>query len=205
LLLKLERLLEELNKAIGNVSYSRHQWGGAADIFIDGLFGKSFYEPYHGGLGQYLGNQAHGPLVLWLLGVLMQLGVVARGGALVSDQWVARSAFWALLLGTVAAGVAAIFGDMALEIAMDKGFPLEALEAHEEIASTALWLFVAISACLVFVRWRGIHLKPALNWGLVVLGLVGLVVMFYAAYLGGQLVYDLGRGNSDLKTGLSSK
>lgn len=114
LLLKLELLLEELNKAgvtvsgfhvlsgyrtpfynkaIGNVSYSRHQWGGAADIFIDesprdgimddlnkdgkiteadakwlydfidGLFGKSFYEPYHGGLGQYRANQAHGPFV----------------------------------------------------------------------------------------------------------------------------------------------
>ena len=114
LLLKLELLLEELNKsgrpvsgfhvmsgyrtpsynkAIGNVAYSRHIWGGAADIFIDesprdgvmddlnndgkitsadakwlydfidGLFGKSFYEPYRGGLGQYNANHVRGPFV----------------------------------------------------------------------------------------------------------------------------------------------
>jgi hypothetical protein len=114
LLLKLELILEEFNKrgyrcdtfhimsgyrtpfynkSIGNVRYSRHVWGGAADIFvdedpkdemmddlnrdgkndyrdaallydiIDDLYGKPFYAPFLGGLGRYKKTPAHGPFV----------------------------------------------------------------------------------------------------------------------------------------------
>lgn len=81
------------NAAIGNVKYSRHVWGGAADIYIDEnpqdgvmddldgngvfdegdaavlydvvdeLYGKTFYEPFIGGLGRYRRTEAHGPFV----------------------------------------------------------------------------------------------------------------------------------------------
>lgn len=114
LLLKLELILEKVNEAghrcdtffvmsgyrtpyynhlIGNVKYSRHQWGGAADIFIDEvppaevmddlngdgrldvrdahelygiidrMFGKAWYEPFIGGLGAYRKTSNHGPFV----------------------------------------------------------------------------------------------------------------------------------------------
>ena len=114
LLLKLELILEEVNrkghradslhvmsgyrtpfynKAIGNVRYSRHVWGGAADIFIDeaprdgnmddlnrdgvvderdasvlhdivdGLYGRSFFAPFLGGLARYRATSADGPFV----------------------------------------------------------------------------------------------------------------------------------------------
>jgi hypothetical protein len=114
LLLKLELILEEVNRrghradtfhimsgyrtphynrAIGNVEYSRHLWGGAADIFIDhsprngmmddlngdgridlddagvlydiidSLRDEAWFEPYRGGLGKYPANAAHGPFV----------------------------------------------------------------------------------------------------------------------------------------------
>jgi hypothetical protein len=114
LLLKLELLLEEVNRrgprcdsfhvmsgyrtpyynaAIGNVRYSRHVWGGAADIFIDenprdgtmddlnrdgridlkdaavlydiidDLYGRPWYAPFLGGLARYRKKQAHGPFV----------------------------------------------------------------------------------------------------------------------------------------------
>lgn len=114
LLLKLELILERVNekgikarsfnilsgyrtpyynKAIGNVQYSRHIYGGAADIFIDEeppfdmmddlngdgkldkqdvevlksiveeMFGKSWYEPFIGGLGGYGRTSTHGPFV----------------------------------------------------------------------------------------------------------------------------------------------
>jgi len=114
LLLKLELILEQVNAKgyraetfnvlsgyrtpyynalIGNVKYSRHCWGGAADIFIDEnpkdnmmddlnndgasdyhdaqilydiideLYGKAFYTPYVGGLGKYKKTSAHGPFV----------------------------------------------------------------------------------------------------------------------------------------------
>ena len=81
------------NKAIGNVKYSRHLWGGAADIFIDEnpkdnmmddlnkdrinnwkdakilydiidqMYGRTFYEAFTGGLGRYKKTTNHGPFV----------------------------------------------------------------------------------------------------------------------------------------------
>jgi len=114
LLLKLEYLLEKVNekglrcdsffvmsgfrtpyynKMIGNVRYSRHQWGGAADIYVDespkdgypddlngdgqidrydalflydmfdDLSGSSDYKAFVGGLGRYRKTAAHGPFV----------------------------------------------------------------------------------------------------------------------------------------------
>ncbi len=81
------------NKAIGNVRYSRHQWGGAADVFIDespedgvmddlngdgridrqdaevlyrlfeGQVKRKAYEPFTGGMGLYGATSSHGPFV----------------------------------------------------------------------------------------------------------------------------------------------
>jgi hypothetical protein len=75
------------------VKYSRHVWGGAADVFVDenprdgmmddlnadgahdyrdaavlyelvdGLYDKPFYAPFVGGLGRYKKTAAHGPFV----------------------------------------------------------------------------------------------------------------------------------------------
>jgi len=114
LLLKLELILEKVNeqgiscstfhvmsgyrtpyynKLIGNVKYSRHLWGGAADIFvdehprdgmmddlnrdgqinfhdagvlydiIDRMYGKPWYQRFLGGLGRYEKTNSHGPFV----------------------------------------------------------------------------------------------------------------------------------------------
>jgi hypothetical protein len=114
LLLKLELLLEHLNQngiaaetltvmsgfrtpfynaAIGNVPYSRHVYGGAADIYIDAaprddimddlngdgrsdyrdaqylyrladtLFSEERYRELRGGIGVYRSNSAHGPFL----------------------------------------------------------------------------------------------------------------------------------------------
>lgn len=114
LLLKLELILQKVNEAgypagtfaimsgyrtpyynelIGNVKYSRHQWGGAADIFldespndgmmddlnkdgrinwrdaaiiydiIDEMYGRREYEPFVGGLARYKKTTDHGPFV----------------------------------------------------------------------------------------------------------------------------------------------
>jgi hypothetical protein len=114
LLLKLEMILEKVNEQgyhaasfnilsgyrtpyynqlIGNVKYSRHVFGGAADIFIDEnpkddmmddlnndgqfnyldadvlyqiideQFGKPWYNPFVGGLGRYKKTASHGPFV----------------------------------------------------------------------------------------------------------------------------------------------
>jgi len=81
------------NKAIGDVKYSRHIYGGAADIFIDenpedgmmddlnkdgkidykdaviiydiidAMYGRPWYEIFIGGLGRYRRTTSHGPFV----------------------------------------------------------------------------------------------------------------------------------------------
>ncbi|MDY6862202.1 MAG: D-Ala-D-Ala carboxypeptidase family metallohydrolase [Thermodesulfobacteriota bacterium] len=81
------------NKIIGNVKYSRHLWGGAADIFIDenpkdkmmddlnkdgkinwkdaailysiidDMYGEKSYKSYVGGLARYKKSYSHGPFV----------------------------------------------------------------------------------------------------------------------------------------------
>lgn len=80
------------NEAIGNVKYSRHLWGGAADIYADGnrdgmmddlngdrrtdyrdadilygiidrMYGKPWYERFVGGLARYKKATSHGPFV----------------------------------------------------------------------------------------------------------------------------------------------
>ena len=114
LLIKLESILEKVNesgyrcstlhimsgyrtpyynKAIGNVKYSRHIYGGAVDLFVDenppdgmmddlngdgtidyrdaaiiydsvdSLYGHSWYESLIGGLARYKKTNAHGPFV----------------------------------------------------------------------------------------------------------------------------------------------
>jgi hypothetical protein len=114
LILKLELILEKVNEkgyacntfhimsgyrtphynhSIGNVKYSRHCWGGAADVFIDEnpkddmmddlnkdgkidlkdarvlyniieeMYGKPWYEIFIGGLGKYKKTASHGPFV----------------------------------------------------------------------------------------------------------------------------------------------
>lgn len=114
LLLKLELILERVNEkgypcktfnimsgyrtpyynqVIGNVKYSRHLWGGAADIFIDenpcdqvmddlnrdgridyhdakvlydiidSMYGKPWYSKFLGGLAWYKKTSSHGPFV----------------------------------------------------------------------------------------------------------------------------------------------
>jgi hypothetical protein len=114
LILKLELVLEKVNEAgyrcdtfhilsgyrtpyynhaIGNVKYSRHVWGDAADIFvdsdpedcmmddlngdgridyrdagviyniIDSMYGKPWYERFLGGLARYRKTPSHGPFV----------------------------------------------------------------------------------------------------------------------------------------------
>lgn len=81
------------NEAIGNVAYSRHLWGDAADIYldvhppdgemddlngdgridyhdadvlyelVDRQYGKPWYQSFVGGLGRYKRNETHGPFV----------------------------------------------------------------------------------------------------------------------------------------------
>jgi hypothetical protein len=63
------------NRAIGNVKYSRHQWGDAADVLVEGISstalvktidhvqGKAKELSLVGGLGKYKRTKRHGPFI----------------------------------------------------------------------------------------------------------------------------------------------
>jgi uncharacterized membrane protein len=92
----------------------------------------------------------------------------------------------------VAAAVAAVFGDIALDHAADLGFPHGELEEHEELGFATLWIFVALSVLHLGARWKDVALEGGKGWILAAGGIVGVVVLVIAAAHGGELVYELG-------------
>jgi uncharacterized membrane protein len=134
----------------------------------------------------------HFPIVLFLIAVALQGLVLATGGDLTGAECLPRVALAALLLGTLGAAAAAAFGDIALEHALELGFPEAELEEHEELGMITTWLFVALSALHLGARWRRVSLDGAKGWGAAALGAVGVVVLVIAAAHGGELVYELG-------------
>lgn len=134
----------------------------------------------------------HFPIVLWLLAVVCQFAVVLRGEQFAARQSWQRASLWLLVLGCVAGAVAAGFGDLAKDVAMDKGFPERPIESHEEMATSTLTLFIILTLVQGSLFWRKIKLKPLLSWALPLAGLVGCALLLVTAFYGGSLVYDLG-------------
>jgi len=134
----------------------------------------------------------HFPIVLFMAAVALQFLALIRGGDLAAAECLPRVALGALLIGTAAAALAAVFGDIALEHAVDIGFRKDYLEEHEELGFATLWVFVALSVLHLGARWRHISLTRDKGWTLAVAGLAGVVLMVVAAAHGGELVYELG-------------
>lgn len=134
----------------------------------------------------------HFPIVLWLLAVMCQFSVVFRGDQFAWRRSWQRVSLWLLVLGCIAGVVTAGFGDLAKDVAMDKGFPEMPLEAHEEMAISTLILFCILTLVQAVVFWRKVELKPLLSWFLPLFGLVGCGMLLMTAFYGGNLVYDLG-------------
>jgi len=134
----------------------------------------------------------HFPIVLFMVAVALQFLTLARAGDLGAPDCLPRVALWALLIGTAAAILAAVFGDIALDHAKDLGFPDAELEEHEELGFATMWTFIALSLAQLGARFRRIPLTGGKGWVLAVAGLAGVVLMIVAAAHGGELVYELG-------------
>ena len=105
---------------------------------------------------------------------------------------VAMDIMTALLMGTVSAGIAAIFGDIALDKAISLGFPSGPLETHEMFALITLGVFIVHSLLRLFAVWRRYPLRGFSGWISALPGMVGLVLLIATAYYGGELVYHFG-------------
>jgi uncharacterized membrane protein len=134
----------------------------------------------------------HFPIVLFLLAIAAQLLTLVRGQDLTERACLPSIGLSALLLGGLAAVVAAVFGDIALDHAVDLGFPKGPLETHQTFGLTTTWLFVALAALQAVAWWRRIPLKAARGWIVALAGVVGCLFLLATAYYGGNLVYKIG-------------
>jgi len=134
----------------------------------------------------------HFPIVLFLAVLILDSVVLARGQNLAARSGLPMTAMFVLGMGILFAAAAAIFGDVALDAAVAKGFPEAPLERHEDFGMASLWAFLGLGVLRYLASWRGISLAGGRGALYVVLTFVAAGVLLTAAYFGGQLVYVLG-------------
>lgn len=134
----------------------------------------------------------HFPIVLFFLAITIQVVVLMRKGDLAARECLPTTALVALALGLVFALAAAVFGDIALDQAVDLGFPKDPLEEHEDWATVTMFLFGALTLVQLIAWWRGIAVIEKRGWIVAGAGAIGLVLLLSTAYHGGELVYHIG-------------
>ena len=134
----------------------------------------------------------HFPIVLFITTALLQFIVVVRKGDLAARECLSLISLVTLLAGVVMAILAAVFGDMALDAAVDKGFDKAPLEEHEGFAGFTIVIFSVIALVHAYSVWRRRALTGVRAGILFIASLAGLGVLITTAYHGGQLVYEIG-------------
>jgi uncharacterized membrane protein len=134
----------------------------------------------------------HFPIVLFIVAVALDIFNLSHRRDLSERQCLPMVALGALFLGSLFAVAAAILGDIALDKAVELGFPRASLEQHEKFGLAAMWIFAGLTAVRAVAWWRHFSLKGGRGWVLCVLGVAGVAVLITASYYGGELVYKIG-------------
>jgi uncharacterized membrane protein len=134
----------------------------------------------------------HFPIVLLITAVAIDIIVLLIKKDLANRECLALIALSALLFGTVSAGIAAIFGDIALDKAISLGFPSGPLETHEMFALITLGIFIVLCLLRLLAVWRNYALRGLIGWIAVLPGVGGVGLLITTAYYGGELVYHFG-------------
>ena len=134
----------------------------------------------------------HFPIVLLITAFSLDIIVLLIKKDLANRQCLPLVALSALLLGTMSAGIAAIFGDIALDKAISLGFPRGPLETHETLALITIAVFSVQCLLRLLAFWRRIPLRGRIGWVSALPGMVGVVLLIFTAYYGGELVYHYG-------------
>jgi uncharacterized membrane protein len=134
----------------------------------------------------------HFPIVLLITAVAMDIFLLLTNKDLTDRKCLPLMALSALLLGTLSAGIAAFFGDIALDKAISLGFPSGPLETHETLAFITIAVFSLYCLLRLLALWRRYPLRGFSGWISALPGMVGLVLLIATAYYGGELVYHLG-------------
>ena len=134
----------------------------------------------------------HFPIVLLITACAMDIILLSIKKDLTGRQCLPMIALSALLLGTLSAGLAAIFGDIALDKAISLGFPRGPLETHETLALITIAVFSAHCLLRLLALWRRVLFRGYVGWVSAIPGMVGVVLLIFTAYYGGELVYHFG-------------
>jgi uncharacterized membrane protein len=134
----------------------------------------------------------HFPIVFLITAVALDIIGLSIKKDLAGRECLPLIALSALLLGTLSAGLAAVFGDIALDKAISLGFPSGPLETHETLALITIAVFSSYCLLRLLALWRRYPLRGFRGWISALPGIVGLVLLIATAYYGGELVYHFG-------------
>jgi len=134
----------------------------------------------------------HFPVVLFIITTVVNLIIVIRKDDLAERKCLPLISLASILAGVAIAIIAAAFGDIALDAAVDKGFDKAPLEEHEGLAIPTILIFSIIALVQAYSMWRGRSLAGTKAVMMFVATLVGLGFLIATAYHGGQLVYEIG-------------
>src|SRR5438552_1594995 len=144
----------------------------------DFLEGKPFRHPLHPML-------VHFPIGLFILSLLLDLGSFAFR----STPNLVRDAFYAMLLGIIAALIAAVPGFVDYTDIRSDHPGKRTATAH----LTLNLIVVGLYGINLGVRSSSLA-DPRISIGALILSLVGIALLSASGYLGGRLVYDEGIG-----------
>lgn len=136
----------------------------------------------------------HIPLFGLLFGGGLLFYALARGSDLVT-----RIAMVFFVIAGLGAGATYLTGEGAEEVVEDlAGVTHSAIEAHEELGFYALLVTAVLGVLsLLFLFWyRSRSIPRAVSVGLLVLTLIGIGVVGYTAYTGGQINHPELRGET---------
>jgi len=133
----------------------------------------------------------HFPLALLPIALVTQAVALTGGGTLFSRTCSAKTGMLLLLLAAAGAILAAVFGDIAFDRALESGVPMSAMEDHEELGTLSAIALGGLAAVEVWLYARNTDSRM-LSAGFLLAGVVVLATVLTTAWFGGQLVYDLG-------------
>lgn len=134
----------------------------------------------------------HFPIVLFILALGLYVYMLVTRQDMAARSCLSMTAAVMLVGGVVSAIAAAGFGDIALDAAIDKGFPDHTLEEHEELAETTIIIFGVLAVIMLGAMWKKLKLSGAKGAVFVLAIIAGNAMLLNTAYHGGELVYKEG-------------
>ncbi|HEX2868526.1 MAG TPA: DUF2231 domain-containing protein [Ignavibacteriales bacterium] len=143
----------------------------------------------------------HFPIALFLAYALFEIS-----GIIIKKDFLTKAAYILLLMSILGAVAAVLTGNQASEIA-EKLVDLKirmAVSRHEDYATYALWYMFILAAFRTYLMVKK-KFQGWLKYSFIVLALLGSLLIYEAALLGGKLVYQYGVGTEVIKPEGSKK